>query len=155
MSFPQTLHAGLVARRLNGVWRGVLIEGRSGAGKSDLALRAMNRGWRLVADDRVVLWTSGGHAYGRPPAPLAGLLEARGVGLAAAEGLQLSRIDLVVAHADAPERMPEAAFRRFGGVEVPLVELNLTEKSTVFKLLPALSTALQGDALSQLGARAW
>ena len=59
------LHAGLVARRQDGYWRGVLIEGASGAGKSDLALRALDHGFRLVADDRVVVWASGGALYGQ------------------------------------------------------------------------------------------
>ena len=58
-------HAGLIARRMGGVWRGVLIEGPSGAGKSDLALRALDQGFRLVADDRVVVWTDAGRlGYG-------------------------------------------------------------------------------------------
>jgi serine kinase of HPr protein (carbohydrate metabolism regulator) len=48
------LHAGLVALRLAGFWRGALICGPSGAGKSDLALKALDAGFRLVADDRVV-----------------------------------------------------------------------------------------------------
>ena len=70
------LHAGLVARRQDGYWRGVLIEGASGAGKSDLALRALDHGFRLVADDRVVVWASGGALYGRAPDSLAYLGEA-------------------------------------------------------------------------------
>ena len=51
----------------DGGWRGALIEGPSGAGKSDLALRALDAGFRLVADDRVVVWTSGGRLFGRAP----------------------------------------------------------------------------------------
>ena len=46
-------HAGLIALWDAGVWRGALIEGVSGAGKSDLMLRALQAGWTLVADDRV------------------------------------------------------------------------------------------------------
>jgi serine kinase of HPr protein (carbohydrate metabolism regulator) len=45
-------HAGLVATRLGGRWRGALIEGPSGTGKSDLANRMIATGFRLVADDR-------------------------------------------------------------------------------------------------------
>ena len=48
-------HAGLLARWTGGHWRGVLIEGESGSGKSDLALRALDDGWSLVADDRTLL----------------------------------------------------------------------------------------------------
>ena len=56
MSASEVRHAGLIAARSNGPWRGVLIEGEAGAGKSDLTLRALAAGFRLVADDRVVLW---------------------------------------------------------------------------------------------------
>ncbi len=75
------VHGGLIARRLGEHWRGVLIEGPSGAGKSDLALRALERGFSLVADDRVRLFVSGGRLYGRAPSALAGLIEARGIGV--------------------------------------------------------------------------
>jgi serine kinase of HPr protein (carbohydrate metabolism regulator) len=68
-------HAGLVALRLDGLWRGALIEGPSGGGKSDLALRAIEAGFRLVADDRVVVWTSGGALFGRAPDPIRELIE--------------------------------------------------------------------------------
>ncbi|MBA3881078.1 MAG: aldolase, partial [Sphingobium sp.] len=43
----ETLHVSCVAIGD----RAVLIEGRSGAGKSDLALRLIDRGARLVSDD--------------------------------------------------------------------------------------------------------
>lgn len=105
------LHAGLVALRLDGGWRGALIEGASGAGKSDLALRALaDPDVRLVADDRVLVWTSGGHLYGRAPDPLAGLLESRGLGVLPQAALPFARIVLVIACATAPEaveRTPE------------------------------------------------
>ena len=75
------LHAGLIAARIAGFWRGVLIEGPSGSGKSDLALRALSQGFRLVADDRVVVWASGGRLFGRAPEILNGLIELRGLGV--------------------------------------------------------------------------
>lgn len=102
-------HAGLVALRLHGYWRGVLIEGPSGSGKSDLALRAVNEGFGLVADDRVLLWTSGGRLHGRAPDPIAGLLESRGLGVLPAPTLPFAEIVLVLrceASADAVERFP-------------------------------------------------
>ena len=90
------LHAGLVALRLDGYWRGVLILGPSGAGKSDLALRALGAGFRLVADDRVVVWRSGGVLFGRAPEPLLGLLEARGHGIVRETPLAVAQIGLAV-----------------------------------------------------------
>jgi hypothetical protein len=59
-------HAGLIARRVAGTWRGALIEGPSGVGKSDLALRALDQGFVLVADDRTLVFVSGGCSGARP-----------------------------------------------------------------------------------------
>jgi serine kinase of HPr protein (carbohydrate metabolism regulator) len=75
------LHATLLARRQGGDWRGLLLRGPSGVGKSDLALRLIADGWWLVADDRVLIWSDDGHLYGRAPTALAGLLELRGQGV--------------------------------------------------------------------------
>jgi serine kinase of HPr protein (carbohydrate metabolism regulator) len=152
MTGAEVLHAGLVARRVDGIWRGVLIEGPSGCGKSDLILRALGLGWRLVADDRVVVWRSSGAAWGRAPLVLAGLLEARAVGVTGQAERALCRIDLVISHAERPERMPEDRRRDIAGTPVPTLQLNLAELSAAPKLALALARALQGDAASQLGA---
>ncbi len=61
--------------------RGVLLLGRSGSGKSDLALRLIDRGARLVADDQVLVERSGRGLLGRAPAGLFGLIEVHGVGI--------------------------------------------------------------------------
>ena len=71
-------HASLIAARMAGYWQGVLIEGPSGAGKSNLVLRGLGAGFRLVADDRVIIFASQGRLYGRAPDALAGLVESRG-----------------------------------------------------------------------------
>lgn len=106
------LHAGLIARRQAGRWRGVLIEGASGAGKSDLALRAIDAGWALVADDRTLVWVSGGRLFGRAPAPLAGLIEARGVGVVASPWRAFAGIDLIVTCAPSGAVSGRPNFRR-------------------------------------------
>ena len=69
----QPLHATVVATRLDGAWRGVLIRGRSGAGKSDLALRLMQNGWRLVGDDWVEVFACKSALYAAAPATIAGM----------------------------------------------------------------------------------
>ncbi len=61
--------------------QGVLIRGRSGAGKSRLALELIALGATLVADDRTCLIGRGGRLLLAPPPSLAGLVEARGVGI--------------------------------------------------------------------------
>ncbi len=106
------VHGGLVAKRLGGLWRAVLIEGPSGAGKSDLALRALEAGFRLVADDRVILWTSGGRLFGRAPETLFGLMEIRGLGIEPVCARPLAEV-VLVARPGAPERMPAATRRRW------------------------------------------
>jgi len=130
-------HAGLIAMRLGGPWRGVLIEGPAGAGKSDLALRALSQGFSLVADDRVVLWTSAGRLFGRAPDTLAGLLEVRGVQVVRVTSLPLAEVALF-ARCGVPDRIPDAASVTVLGVEVPLIEIDPREPSAAAKLSRAL-----------------
>ena len=120
------LHASLIARRSGGLWCGALIEGGSGAGKSDLALRGLAAGFSLVADDRVLVFASGGRAYGRAPVSLSGLVEARGVGVLVRQPLAFARIVLKVTLVQTPEeeeRMPEPSTARLQGVAVPTARL--------------------------------
>lgn len=60
---------------------GVLLRGPEGAGKSDLALRLIEGGARLVADDRVEITRAGNAVMARAPDVLSGLLEVRGLGI--------------------------------------------------------------------------
>ncbi|MCF8503640.1 MAG: HPr kinase/phosphorylase [Caulobacter sp.] len=116
-------HAGLVALSLGGAWRGVLIEGPSGSGKSDLALRALGEGFRLVADDRVIVWSSGGRLWGRAPDALSGLLESRGVGVLPQAAIPFCRIDLAIRCEASPEavaRCPAGETLDLAGQTLPL-----------------------------------
>jgi serine kinase of HPr protein (carbohydrate metabolism regulator) len=134
-------HAGLVATRLLGRWRGALIEGPSGTGKSDLAIRMIGAGFRLVADDRVIVWTSGGRLFGKAPAPIAGLVEARGVGVIPATALDYCEIAMVVkcqSKADAVQRMPDVKPTKIQGVSLPRIELWPFEAAGPAKLRRAL-----------------
>lgn len=131
------LHAGLVAAYLDGFWHGVLIEGASGAGKSDLMLRALDQGFRLVADDRVEVWACEGELYGRAPDVLAGLIEVRGVGICGAPALPFCRIALTVRCAQ-HERMPEPAFNDYVGLSIPTLSLPALECSAPAKMFRAL-----------------
>ena len=135
------LHAGLIALRLNRRWRGVLIEGPSGAGKSDLALRSLALGARLVADDRVLAWTSEGRLFGRPPEALAGLLEMRGLGVVPTPALPWAGIAMVAVCEPGPgavERLPEAETTERLGVTLPLWRLWPLEPAAPLKLIVAL-----------------
>ena len=132
-------HAGLIALRLDGFWRGVLIEGPAGAGKSDLALRALDQGFSLVADDRVLLWTAEGRLFGRAPEPLAGLLEVRGLDVIRLGALPFAEVALVARCGGAADRLPEPRSEALQGVETPVIEIDPREPSAPAKLSRALS----------------
>lgn len=89
---------------------GVLLRGPSGSGKSDLALRLIDGGARLVADDQIELTLdAAGRLMARAPKPLAGLLEVRGIGILPVDAVRASPVGLVVdlAADDRIERLPE------------------------------------------------
>jgi hypothetical protein len=90
--------------------KGILILGESGAGKSDLALRLMDDGARLVADDRTELTIERGRLCARAPKSIAGLIEVRGLGIVAQPFTRKAIIKLAVRLDAAPERLPEPAF---------------------------------------------
>jgi HPr kinase/phosphorylase len=85
---------------------GILILGESGAGKSSVVLKLLALGARLVADDRVELFVRDGVLHATAPATLAGLLEARGLGIVALPYAADSRIMLAVRLGAAPQRYP-------------------------------------------------
>jgi serine kinase of HPr protein (carbohydrate metabolism regulator) len=130
----EIVHASCVA--IGG--RAVLLAGRSGAGKSDLALRLIDRGAALVSDDYTELRRSGGRLLARAPATIAGKIELRGVGLVE---LATAADVPVCLHADldrAPERLPEAETIALAGVPIPTVALAALEPSAPLKLEHAL-----------------
>lgn len=148
MSGPatQTLHASLVA--LAG--RGVLLRGPSGAGKSDLALRLVNEGFDLVADDCVDLVEREGRLHGRAPPALAGLIEVRGLGLFRLPHLHGADVALIAELLDAgalPERLPAPRHQALCGVALPVVAMRAFHASAPAALRLALSAAPHAGAL--------
>lgn len=130
----EIVHASCVA--IEG--RAVLLAGRSGAGKSDLAMRLIDRGAILVSDDYTELRRFGGGLLARPPATIAGKIELRGVGLVEMEAAADVPVCL---HADldrAPERLPEVETIRMAGREIPSVAIVALEASAPLKLEYAL-----------------
>jgi HPr kinase/phosphorylase len=114
----QTLHATCVADG----GRALLILGPSGAGKSALALQMMALGARLIADDRTILTLRDGHPVASCPAPLRGLIEARGVGLLRVDPAPPAPVVLAVDLGQAEtERLPPPRTMDLLGTKVGLV----------------------------------
>jgi len=141
VSDGQPLHGTVAARWRPGMgWRAVLITGVPGAGKSDLALRLIGRGWRLVADDYAHVIASAGTLYAIAPESIAGRMEARGVGVVPACARGLTRLSLSVELSPGPvERLPECEYRTLEGVALPVLRLNGFEASAVEKVAVALA----------------
>lgn len=134
------VHATCIARHGASGWRGALLFGPSGAGKSDLALRALEAGWRLVSDDYSAVWRSGGTLWATAPSALRGKIEARGLGILPVPALRLAAIDLAVKCQDeTPERLPDPEVVALEGLALPCVRLRAVEASAVSKLSHALA----------------
>ena len=141
MTCEPPVHATTVALRDRGEWRAAMLMGPSGVGKSDLGLRLIGRGWRLVSDDYTTLWASDGRLYARAPEQIAERIEARGVGIVFAASRHTARVVLAFnCVPEAVERLPERRTRRFAGVDLPLFELNPRPASAVEIVAAAMQT---------------
>ncbi|MES2754822.1 MAG: HPr kinase/phosphatase C-terminal domain-containing protein [Pseudomonadota bacterium] len=129
----ETVHACCVA--IDG--RGVLIFGASGSGKSDLTLRLIDRGARLVSDDYTQLTRAGKRVIASAPAAIAGQIEVRGIGIVTLPPTGTVPIALVVS-AGVPQRLPDPAKSDMAGVDVPMITLSLLEASAPLKVEIAL-----------------
>lgn len=122
---------------------GVLLRGPSGCGKSDFALRLIDRGAHLVADDQTELYIDGDDIYMTAPAAIAGQIEVRGLGIRRVPYVATAPLRAVV-DLVAPteiERMPEPRTCLLLGRNVPLLALAPFEASAVAKLRLVLGAA--------------
>ncbi|HEY2032819.1 MAG TPA: HPr kinase/phosphatase C-terminal domain-containing protein [Rhizomicrobium sp.] len=118
---------------------GVLLLGESGKGKSDLTLRLIERGAKLVADDRTELFARDGALFARAPKSLAGLLEVRGLGIVALPFATEARIALAVEMVEEGyvPRMPE----RERYVTPPELSVHEDERPPLIRLAPFAASA--------------
>lgn len=112
------LHASCVA--ISG--RGILIRGRSGSGKSGLALDLLSLGAVLVSDDRTDITVEAGQLYAQAPDQIRGLIEARGLGILRAATAKRARVGLVVdLDTVETERYPPLRETELAGAVLPLL----------------------------------
>ena len=137
------IHASCV--ELNGV--GVLILGKSGAGKSDLVLRLIkSQDATLIADDRTDLIIKNNRVTASCPQNIQGFLEVRGIGIIELPFKQEITIDLVVElvdDLDKIERLPSTVFWEFEKVKIRKIYLYPFEESAIYKLQIACDENLQ------------
>jgi serine kinase of HPr protein (carbohydrate metabolism regulator) len=132
----ETLHATTIA--IDG--RAVLIEGVSGAGKSDLALRLIDRGAALVSDDYTQVRRYAGRIIASSPARIAGKIEVRGVGIVHMTHRAEAPVALIVALGEPAARLPEPGQNRtMLGVDIPWLALDGHDASTPIKVELALA----------------
>jgi HPr kinase/phosphorylase len=123
-----------------------ILQGPSGSGKSDLALRFVLRSpaeldAALVADDQVHIEARGGTLIARPPSALAGKIEVRGLGILTLPHRGEAGLKLVVQLAephDVPRWPVAQQAEPICGIALPLILLAPFEASASLKLCLAL-----------------
>ena len=128
-----------------------LLRGKSGAGKSDLALRFLampedeDGATRLVADDQVCLNACDEGVMTSPPANLTGLMEVRGLGIRTFPLVDVARLVVVcdLVPASNVPRMPADPWDRttLAGTAIPVLKMAPFEASAPLKLRMAILDA--------------
>jgi serine kinase of HPr protein (carbohydrate metabolism regulator) len=127
----ETLHASCVAIGE----RAVLIEGLSGSGKSDLALKLIDRGAVLVSDDYTIVRRQDDMLIASAPPKISGLIEVRGLGLVPMPAKADIPVALIISIADNIERLPEDIDREvIAGIAVPRFRIAPLEASAPIKV---------------------
>ena len=131
----ETLHASTVA--LDG--RAVLISGPSGSGKSDLALRLLDRGFSLVSDDQTIVRKAGDQLLAAAPPTIHGKLEIRGIGIVEMDSVGDIPVALIVELTSDIQRLPDDSRERpILGISVPLISVDAMTASAASKVALAL-----------------
>jgi serine kinase of HPr protein (carbohydrate metabolism regulator) len=132
----ETLHASCVAKD----GRAILISGRSGSGKSDLALRLIDRGADLVSDDYTIVRRVGGKLMASAPENIRNKLEIRGLGILEFQTVADASVCLMIELSSEVERMPGMPGSiAIAGMQVPSIRLSSLEASAPVKVEVALA----------------
>ncbi len=125
------IHATALSLMAGRAWKGALILGPPGIGKSDMAVRAVEKGCMLISDDHTCLWSSGGFLYAAPA-------------LVPVEGSRTyTRIHLVaLAQSESPGNAPTGEITPILGHDIPTLRVSPREASCVPRLISALRKAV-------------
>lgn len=125
---------------------GVLLLGPSASGKSDLALRLIDGGAVLIADDRTDVTLKDGVLVASAPAEITGTIEVRGLGLLKVGAGQKAVLGFVAELVEPKlvERMPHAQTWEYGGISVPAIKIAPFEASAAAKVRLAVNSIKSG-----------
>jgi serine kinase of HPr protein (carbohydrate metabolism regulator) len=115
--------------------RAILLAGPSGSGKSDLALRLIDRGAQLVSDDYTAVEARNGIVFASAPPSIAGRIEMRGVGIVDVTAAAEAPVALILALDQPRDRLPAEAIatQRIQGVDIPALPFDAFEPSAAIK----------------------
>jgi serine kinase of HPr protein (carbohydrate metabolism regulator) len=131
----ETLHATSIAIGD----RAVIIVGPSGSGKSDLALRLIDRGATLISDDQTLVRLVNGEILATSFGTIKGKMEVRGIGIIECSSVADIPVALIVDLRSTPERYPLESNDRFLlGQSMPVLALSTHENSAPIKVEIAL-----------------
>ena len=130
---------------------GVLLRGPAGSGKSDLALRLIDGGARLIADDQVEVEHLDDALVVCAPPAIAGMMEVGGVGLVTVPWQPRGHLGLVVdlVPPEKVERLPATSTISCQGVDITRVALTPFEASACAKVRLAARATREKLVLSQ------
>ena len=136
----QKVHATSVA--IHG--HGVMITGKSGSGKSDLALRLIDRGAVLISDDCCILTPSKGKINLSPPETIAGKIEVASIGIVKLNYVSKVSLRLIVQLQNSVDRFPmDSQTSDLLGFIVPTIAINPLESSAPIKVELAIGHLLR------------
>jgi serine kinase of HPr protein (carbohydrate metabolism regulator) len=140
----EMLHGSAVA--ING--HAILMLGLTGSGKSDLALRLIDRGAMLISDDIVGTESADDQLILSVAPNIAGKIEVRGIGICTTDYLPFAPLRLVVELSHEVDRMPpDNQCAAIGNFWIPMVKLDPFQPSSALKVEWALRSVIDARRL--------
>jgi serine kinase of HPr protein (carbohydrate metabolism regulator) len=134
---------------------GVLLRAPSGGGKSDLALRLIDDGAHLVADDQVELTARAGRLVATAPLRISGRMEVRGLGIVEVPSVGTATVGLIVDLVEAGDvpRLPRRRDQELAGITLPSLALAPFEASAAAKVRLAVRAESRNSTTGLAAAR--